>query len=143
MCLLILIAYRNIWITNDPSYKWFHLGSRNLLNWVKFTRRLYRLLYSVLKVQGVNEIPWTVFFFWKMNDKFRMAMKFAAFLALWLWCSYDRFRRLTGRSEVAVSAQDYKFYSPRHKFRRVLSNIPGLAVSSSPCYASKIWSTLF
>ncbi|XP_030509537.2 uncharacterized protein At2g02148 isoform X1 [Cannabis sativa] len=40
------------------------------------------------------------------------------------------FKRLTGRNEVAVSAQDYKFYSPRHKFRRVSSssvpNIPGL-----------------
>ncbi|KAJ6351135.1 hypothetical protein OIU78_007127 [Salix suchowensis] len=36
------------------------------------------------------------------------------------------FRRLTGRSEVAVSARDFKFYSPRHKFRRALSNIPGL-----------------
>ncbi|XP_031742092.1 uncharacterized protein At2g02148 isoform X2 [Cucumis sativus] len=32
------------------------------------------------------------------------------------------FRRLTGRSEVAVSAQDYKFYSPRHKYRRVAAN---------------------
>lgn len=77
MCLLILIAYRNIWITNDPSYKWFHLGSRNLLNRVKFTRRLYRLLYSVLKVQGVNEIPWTVFFFfekWMKNLGWRWSL---------------------------------------------------------------------
>lgn len=32
------------------------------------------------------------------------------------------FRRLTGRSEVAVSSQDYKFYSPRHKYRRVAAN---------------------
>ncbi|KAK4597111.1 hypothetical protein RGQ29_014924 [Quercus rubra] len=40
------------------------------------------------------------------------------------------FKRLTGRSEVAVSPRDYKFYSPRHKYRRVasnsMSNIPGL-----------------
>ncbi|PON60915.1 Zinc finger C2HC domain-containing protein [Trema orientale] len=40
------------------------------------------------------------------------------------------FKRLTGRSEVAVTARDYKFYSPRHKFRRVasssVSNIPSL-----------------
>ncbi|XP_062113016.1 uncharacterized protein At2g02148 isoform X6 [Humulus lupulus] len=40
------------------------------------------------------------------------------------------FKRLTGRNEVAVFARDYKFYSPRHKFRRVasssVSNIPGL-----------------
>ncbi|XP_031268375.1 uncharacterized protein At2g02148-like isoform X3 [Pistacia vera] len=40
------------------------------------------------------------------------------------------FKRLTGRNEVAISAQDYKFYSPRHKYRRVtsnsVSNIPGL-----------------
>ncbi|KAA8532346.1 hypothetical protein F0562_032399 [Nyssa sinensis] len=32
------------------------------------------------------------------------------------------FKRLTGRNEVAVSAQDYKFYSPRRKYRRVASN---------------------
>ncbi|KAK6242399.1 hypothetical protein QUC31_013916 [Theobroma cacao] len=32
------------------------------------------------------------------------------------------FKRLTGRNEVAISAQDYKFYSPRHKYRRVPSN---------------------
>ncbi|WVZ78355.1 hypothetical protein U9M48_026082 [Paspalum notatum var. saurae] len=28
------------------------------------------------------------------------------------------FKRLTGRSEVAIFSRDYKFYSPRHKFRR-------------------------
>ncbi|KAL5827567.1 hypothetical protein ACOSQ3_019406 [Xanthoceras sorbifolium] len=42
------------------------------------------------------------------------------------------FKRLTGRNEVAISAQDYKFYSPRHKYRRItsnsVSNIPGLPV---------------
>ncbi|KAL1366474.1 uncharacterized protein At2g02148 [Arachis ipaensis] len=40
------------------------------------------------------------------------------------------FKRLTGRNEVAISADDYKFYSPRHKFRRAasisLSNIPDI-----------------
>ncbi|KAG8645487.1 uncharacterized protein At2g02148 isoform X1 [Manihot esculenta] len=36
------------------------------------------------------------------------------------------FKRLTGRNDVIVSARDYKFYSPRHKYRRVVSNIPGL-----------------
>ncbi|GMH23949.1 hypothetical protein Nepgr_025792 [Nepenthes gracilis] len=40
------------------------------------------------------------------------------------------FKRLTGRNEVVISALDYKFYSPRHKYRRVTSNsltdIPGL-----------------
>lgn len=37
------------------------------------------------------------------------------------------FKRLTGRNEVAIFARDYKFYSPRHKYRRVTSsNIPGL-----------------
>ncbi|XP_057991672.1 uncharacterized protein At2g02148 isoform X2 [Hevea brasiliensis] len=36
------------------------------------------------------------------------------------------FKRLTGRNEVVVSARDYKFYSPRHKYRRPVSNIPGL-----------------
>ncbi|GAU13765.1 hypothetical protein TSUD_82740 [Trifolium subterraneum] len=28
------------------------------------------------------------------------------------------FKKLTGRNEVAISASDYKFYSPRHKYRR-------------------------
>ncbi|XP_034684235.1 uncharacterized protein At2g02148 isoform X4 [Vitis riparia] len=54
------------------------------------------------------------------------------------------FKRLTGRDEVAVSAQDYKFYSPRHKYRRVasnpVSNIPGLptfpGTDTSPTMAS-------
>lgn len=45
----------------------------------------------------------------------------------------NRFKRLTGRNEVAVSARDYKFYAPRHKYRRVMSNsnsnMPGLPVS--------------
>ncbi|XP_022638992.1 uncharacterized protein At2g02148 isoform X5 [Vigna radiata var. radiata] len=40
------------------------------------------------------------------------------------------FRRLTGRSEVAITASDYKFYSPRHKYRRgasiSLSSIPDI-----------------
>ena len=44
-----------------------------------------------------------------------------------------RFKRLTGRNEIAISASDYKFYSPRHKFRRAasvsLSNIPDIPVS--------------
>lgn len=45
-----------------------------------------------------------------------------------------RFKRLTGRDEVAVSAGDYKFYAPRHKYRRVsssssVSNVHGLPVS--------------
>ena len=42
-----------------------------------------------------------------------------------------RFKRLTGRNEVAVSARDYKFYCPRHKHRRVNSSacsIHGLSV---------------
>lgn len=40
---------------------------------------------------------------------------------------------MTGRSDVAISAQDYKFYSPRHKYRRATStsasSMPGLPVS--------------
>lgn len=32
------------------------------------------------------------------------------------------FKRLTGRNEVAISAADYKFYAPRHKYRRVSSS---------------------
>uniref|UniRef100_A0A0E0LFY0 Zinc-ribbon domain-containing protein n=1 Tax=Oryza punctata TaxID=4537 RepID=A0A0E0LFY0_ORYPU len=35
------------------------------------------------------------------------------------------FIRLTGRSEVAISSRDYKFYSPRHKYRRITQ--PALA----------------
>ncbi|KAI3976442.1 hypothetical protein MKX01_008300 [Papaver californicum] len=54
------------------------------------------------------------------------------------------FKRLTGRSEVAISDCDYKFYTPRHKNRRVasnpVSNIPGLpafsGVDNSPIMAS-------
>ncbi|KAJ7942712.1 Zinc finger C2HC domain-containing protein [Quillaja saponaria] len=38
------------------------------------------------------------------------------------------FKRLTGRNEVAVAAQDYKFYSPRHKYRR---SFPGTDNSST------------
>ncbi|VAI94112.1 unnamed protein product [Triticum turgidum subsp. durum] len=43
------------------------------------------------------------------------------------------FKRLTGRSEVAISSRDYKFYSPRHKYRRTLQpvfDIPGTSVLS-------------
>ncbi|XP_051145049.1 uncharacterized protein At2g02148 isoform X2 [Andrographis paniculata] len=38
------------------------------------------------------------------------------------------FKRLTGRTEVAVSSRDYKYYAPRHKYRRAISN----SVSSMP-----------
>ncbi|XP_065872963.1 uncharacterized protein At2g02148 [Euphorbia lathyris] len=41
------------------------------------------------------------------------------------------FKRLTGRNDVAVTSRDYKFYSPRHKYRRVVSNIPGLPTLSA------------
>lgn len=45
------------------------------------------------------------------------------------------FKRLTGRNEAAISARDYKFYSPRHKYRRISSNsissIPGLSTFPS------------
>lgn len=40
------------------------------------------------------------------------------------------FKCLTGRTEVAITARDYKFYNPRHKVRRASSNtsptVPGL-----------------
>lgn len=39
---------------------------------------------------------------------------------------------MTGRNEVAISPRDYKFYAPRHKYRRAsnpISNITGLSVS--------------
>lgn len=56
-----------------------------------------------------------------------------AFISLFILALECRFKRLTGRGEVAVSPRDYKFYSPRHKYRRVasnsMSNIPGLPVS--------------
>ena len=32
-----------------------------------------------------------------------------------------RFKRLTGRQEAVISERDYKFYSPRHKYRRYSS----------------------
>ncbi|GAA0170549.1 C2H2 zinc finger transcription factor [Lithospermum erythrorhizon] len=38
------------------------------------------------------------------------------------------FKRLTGRNEVAISARDYKFYAPRHKYRRVvLAHVPSIS----------------
>lgn len=43
------------------------------------------------------------------------------------------FKRLTGRNEVAISSRDYKFYSPRHKYRRTLQpvfDIPGTSALS-------------
>ncbi|XP_057415261.1 uncharacterized protein At2g02148 isoform X2 [Lotus japonicus] len=46
------------------------------------------------------------------------------------------FKRLTGRNEVAISDADYKFYSPRHKYRRgtsiSLANIPDIPVTNYP-----------
>lgn len=39
------------------------------------------------------------------------------------------FKRLTGRNEIAISARDYKFYAPRHKYRRVASApVPSISV---------------
>lgn len=43
------------------------------------------------------------------------------------------FKRLTGRNEVAISSRDYKFYSPRHKYRRTplpVFDIDGTSVLS-------------
>lgn len=55
----------------------------------------------------------------------------------------SRFKRLTGRNEVAVSARDYKFYAPRHKYRRAVSNsnsnMPGLPVSYLEFFKLKCW----
>lgn len=90
---------------------------------------------------------------WRAGHVFNCIV-FVLSLSYWLWISFltidklkfaayllradeiahfYRFKRLTGRNEVAISAQDYKFYSPRHKYRRVtsnsVSNIPGLPVS--------------
>ncbi|KAK9105880.1 hypothetical protein Scep_022724 [Stephania cephalantha] len=46
------------------------------------------------------------------------------------------FRRLTGRHEVAVSARDYKFYSPRHKYRRSTSHsVSGITGLPSQAYS--------
>lgn len=60
------------------------------------------------------------------------------------------FKRLTGRSEVAVSARDYKFYAPRHKYRRIASNsvssMPGLpafgADNSSPMSSTQSYRSI-
>lgn len=55
----------------------------------------------------------------------------------------SRFKRLTGRNDVAVSARDYKFYAPRHKYRRVASNsnsnMPSLPVSSVELFKLSWW----
>ncbi|EPS62337.1 hypothetical protein M569_12454, partial [Genlisea aurea] len=53
------------------------------------------------------------------------------------------FKRVTGRNEVAISARDYKFYAPRHKYRRPvtnsISNVPSsLAGLSSPENSSSV-----
>ncbi|KAK9935676.1 hypothetical protein M0R45_022766 [Rubus argutus] len=52
------------------------------------------------------------------------------------------FRRLTGRNEVAVSARDFKFYSPRYKNRRGASNsspnMPGLPTYPGPDNSSML-----
>ncbi|PIA26658.1 hypothetical protein AQUCO_09100072v1 [Aquilegia coerulea] len=53
----------------------------------------------------------------------------------------DWFKRLTGRHEMAVSGRDYKFYSPRHKYRRVgsqsVSNMHDLSPQNQQQSASK------
>lgn len=51
------------------------------------------------------------------------------------------FRRITGRNEVAVSPRDYKFYAPRHKYRRAsnsISNITGLSAFTGTDNASSL-----
>ncbi|XP_059308943.1 uncharacterized protein At2g02148 isoform X2 [Lycium ferocissimum] len=51
------------------------------------------------------------------------------------------FRRLTGRNEVAISPRDYKFYAPRHKYRRAsnsVSNITGFSAFTSTDIASSL-----
>ncbi|MCE2055144.1 hypothetical protein HAX54_042060 [Datura stramonium] len=51
------------------------------------------------------------------------------------------FRRMTGRNEVAISPSDYKFYAPRHKYRRAsnsISNITGLSEFNSTDNASSL-----
>ncbi|XP_016572471.1 uncharacterized protein At2g02148 isoform X1 [Capsicum annuum] len=51
------------------------------------------------------------------------------------------FRRMTGRNEVAISPRDYKFYAPRHKYRRAsnsISNITGLSAFTSTENASSL-----
>ncbi|KAK4373419.1 hypothetical protein RND71_008803 [Anisodus tanguticus] len=51
------------------------------------------------------------------------------------------FRRMTGRNEVSISPRDYKFYAPRHKYRRAsnsISNITGLSAFTSTDNASSL-----
>ncbi|KAL3830722.1 hypothetical protein ACJIZ3_019524 [Penstemon smallii] len=51
------------------------------------------------------------------------------------------FKRMTGRTELAISARDYKFYAPRHKYKRLsnsISNLPGLPTFSSPESSSQM-----
>ncbi|CAI8617693.1 unnamed protein product [Vicia faba] len=50
------------------------------------------------------------------------------------------FKRLTGRNEVAISPNDYKFYSPRHKYRRGTSiSLPN--IQDIPSYSGAESST--
>ncbi|KAL8157726.1 uncharacterized protein At2g02148 isoform X2 [Apium graveolens] len=46
------------------------------------------------------------------------------------------FKRLTGRSEVAISSRDYKFYAPRHKYRRVSSSSSVSSVLGLPSFSN-------
>ncbi|KAM7255152.1 hypothetical protein ACFE04_020393 [Oxalis oulophora] len=52
------------------------------------------------------------------------------------------FKRLTGRTEIAVHAREYKHYSPRHKFRRAgtisISNMPSLPTFSEADNSSEV-----
>ncbi|XP_015167624.1 uncharacterized protein At2g02148 isoform X2 [Solanum tuberosum] len=51
------------------------------------------------------------------------------------------FRRMTGRNEVTISPRDYKFYAPRHKYRRAsnsISNITGFSAFTSTDNASSL-----
>lgn len=56
--------------------------------------------------------------------------------------SIFRFKRLTGRCEVAVTTRDYKYYSPRHKHRRSLSQ-PLLNIHESAVwYTSQLYTNI-
>lgn len=90
----------------------------------------------VATVSSTFVVVSTIVIFWKEKKKKGYLINLTFNISTYFWANYansNRFKRLTGRNEVAVSARDYKFYAPRHKYRRVasssVSSIPGLPVS--------------
>ncbi|KAH9698674.1 hypothetical protein KPL71_024096 [Citrus sinensis] len=90
-------------------------------------QRLFKLLAFYITCAKRNMDVWAVYCYklcWAPGGKCVILpyIGFSIFVLVGYFWVVSRFKRLTGRNEVAISAQDYKFYSPRHKYRRVASN---------------------